>query len=209
MIAFETWWKTAEPPTPELHRPVRGDSPWLRRCLPLVLLGLAACGRATAPDLSQSPSPAPAPVVAADVAAEVAPEASPGLASAPGLIPLPSRDQVLASVPEGRSDPFAPVVPRAGTVGSSAETTSSAIADADATSAPDVSVQGVLQVGGELRALVKTTVGAGTVCVGPRGRCPGDAAALLPLGWSVQAIDLRRGCLDVLISGQTQRRCMA
>ena len=38
-------------------------------------------------------------------------------------------------------------------------------------------VQGVLQVGGELRALVQTATGAGTVCVGPRGRCPGDAAA--------------------------------
>ena len=207
MTAFETWWKTAQPPTPELHRPVRGDSPGLTRCFPLVLVGLAACGRATTPDLYQSPSPAPSPVVAADVA----PEASPGLASAPGLIPLPSRDQVLASVPEGRSDPFAPIVSSVQRVGSSEETTSPAAADADAdaTPAPDMKVQGVLQVGGELRALVQTATGAGTVCVGPRGRCPGDAAALLPLGWSVQGIDLRRGCLDVMVSGQVQRRCMA
>ena len=205
MIAFETWWKTAEPPTPELHRPVRGDSPGLTRCLPLVLVGLAACGRATTPDLSQSPSPAPAPVVAADVA----PEASPGLASAPGLIPLPSRDQVLASVPEGRSDPFAPIVSSVQRVESSEATISPAAPAVDASPASDMKVQGVLQVGGELRALVQTATGAGTVCVGPRGRCPGDAAALLPLGWSVQGIDLRRGCLDVMVSGQVQRRCMA
>ena len=205
MTAFETWWKTAQPPTPELHRPVRGDSPWLTRCLPLALVGLAACGRATTPDLSQSPSPAPAPVVAADVAQE----ASPGLASAPGLIPLPSRDQVLASVPEGRSDPFAPIVPSVQRVGSSEATISPAAPAVDASPASDMKVQGVLQVGGELRALVQTATGAGTVCVGPRGRCPGDAAALLPLGWSVQGIDLRRGCLDVMVSGQVQRRCMA
>ena len=205
MTAFETWWKTAQPPTPELHRPVRRDSPGLTRCLLLVLVGLAACGRATTPDLSQSPSPAPAPVVAADVA----PEASPGLASAPGLIPLPSRDQVLASVPEGRSDPFAPIVSSVQRVGSSEATISPAAPAVDASPASDMKVQGVLQVGGELRALVQTATGAGTVCVGPRGRCPGDAAALLPLGWSVQGIDLRRGCLDVMVSGQVQRRCMA
>ena len=177
--------------------------PVLKRCLPLLLVGLSACGRATAPDLSQSPSPAAAPVVAADVP----PEVSPGLESASGLTPLPSRDQVLASVPEGRSDPFAPVVPRAGVLESSQASMSST--DADATSAPDVRVQGVLQVGGELRALVQTASGAGTVCIGPRGRCPGDAAALLPSGWSVQGIDLRRGCLEVMVSGQAQRRCMA
>ena len=205
MIAFETWWKTAKPLAPEFERPGSGYSRWLTRCLPLVLVGIAACGRVTEPDLSQSSSASPSPGVTADVT----PEASPGLAAAPGLIPLPSRDQVLASVPEGRSDPFAPVVPRAGMVGSSEETASPAAVDTDATSAPDVTVQGVLQVGGELRALVQTATGAGTVCVGPRGRCPGDAAALLPLGWSVQGIDLRRGCLDVMVSGQSQRRCMA
>lgn len=205
MIAFETWWKTAEPPTPDLHRLVRGYSPLLTGCLFLLLAGLAACGRATEPDLSQLPPPVATPVGEENLA----PEAFPGLASAPGLIPLPSRDQVLESVPEGRSDPFAPVMPPAGVVGSSEATTSSAAADADATPAPDMKVQGVLQVGGELRALVQTATGAGTVCVGPRGRCPGDAAALLPSGWSVQGIDLRRGCLDVMVSGQAQRRCMA
>ena len=177
----------------------------LKRCLPLVLVGLSACGRATAPDLSQSPSPAAAPVVAADVP----PEASPGLESASGLTPLPSRDQVLASVPEGRSDPFAPIVSSVQRVGSSEATISPAAPAVDASPASDMKVQGVLQVGGELRALVQTATGAGTVCVGPRGRCPGDAAALLPLGWSVQGIDLRRGCLDVMVSGQVQRRCMA
>ena len=106
---------------------------------------------------------------------------------ATGLIPLPTREQVLSSVPEGRADPFAPILD-----------------DPEA-----FKVKGVIAVGAELRALVSVSEVSGTVCVGPRGRCPGDAAALLPMGWTVNSIDLDRGCLSLSISRESQRLCIA
>ena len=112
---------------------------------------------------------------------------------ATGLIPLPSREQVLSSVPEGRADPFAPII----------------FAAPDTTAGPNLQVRGVLAVGAELRALVSISEVSGTVCVGPRGRCPGDAAALLPMGWTVNSIDLDRGCLSLSISRESQRLCIA
>ena len=112
---------------------------------------------------------------------------------ATGLIPLPSREQVLSSVPEGRADPFAPII----------------FAAPDTTAGPNLQVRGVLAVGAELRALVSISEVSGTVCVGPRGRCPGDAAALLPMGWTVNSIDLDRGCLSLSITRESQRLCIA
>jgi len=116
-------------------------------------------------------------------------------------MPLPTREQVLSSVPEGRTDPFAPTV-FAATAGSSQ-------IDSEAGANKSLKVQGVVAVGGELRALVSFSEASGTVCVGARGRCPGDAGALLPAGWAVQSIDLGRGCLSLAIAGQSQRRCIA
>ena len=72
--------------------------------------------------------------------------------------------------------------------GSSEETTGPATADADATSTPDVSVQGVLQVGGELRALVQTpwvlarcVSDRGAVAQGMQQRCCLWVGAFKPL----------------------------
>ena len=118
-----------------------------------------------------------------------------------GLIPLPTREQVLSSVPEGRADPFAP------TMFSSTAMTSQV--DPNAAAGPDFKVRGVVAVGAELRALVSLSEVSGTVCVGPRGRCPGDAEALLPIGWTVNSIDLDRGCLSLSISSESQRLCIA
>ena len=81
--------------------------------------------------------------------------------------------------------------------------------DPNAAAGPDFKVRGVVAVGSELRALVSVSEVSGTVCVGPRGRCPGDAAALLPIGWAVQSIDLDRGCLSFSITGKSQRLCIA
>ena len=130
-------------------------------------------------------------------------ELSPPLPSsaATGLIPLPTREQVLSSVPEGRDDPFAPIVVRS--------MAATAQIDPDAAARSDFEVMGVLAVGAELRALVRGSEVSGTVCVGQRGRCPGDAAAPLPMGWTVQSIDLGRGCLRLSISGDSQLRCIA
>ena len=120
---------------------------------------------------------------------------------ATGLIPLPSREQVLSSVPEGRADPFAPTMFRS--------TAMTSQVDPNAAAGPNLQVRGVLAVGAELRALVSVSEVSGTVCVGPRGRCPGDAAALLPMGWTVNSIDLDRGCLSLSISRESQRLCIA
>ena len=120
---------------------------------------------------------------------------------ATGLIPLPSREQVLSSVPEGRADPFAPTMVRS--------TAMTSQVDPNAAVGPNLQVRGVVAVGAELRALVSVSEVSGTVCVGPRGRCPGDAAALLPMGWTVNSIDLDRGCLSLSISRESQRLCIA
>ena len=160
-------------------------------CVALLLLvalaGLSGCGK----DEPTMPM--------ADTQSSVQPAAelpSPGSSSsANGLTPLPTREQVLSSVPEGRADPFAPIL-GAGQI------------DPGTSASTEFKVRGVMAVGAELRALVSISEASGTVCVGPRGRCPGDAAALLPMGWAVQSIDLGRGCLNLSVSGESQRRCI-
>ena len=185
------WLKRVHPQL-EMSSPSFVWTTWLRRGLPVLLITLAGCGN----------QPDPKVLVPQPAEDEVSVEAAPAAfsASPEGLTALPSREQVLASVPEGRSDPFAPVVLNRPPDNNG---------DVEAASALGLTVQGVLKVGGELRALVSTTAGAGTVCVGPRGRCPEDAGALLPPDWSVQVIDLRQGCLNVTVSGQAERFCMA
>ncbi len=146
----------------------------------LVLGGLSGCGKEDkkAPSAEVLPSHQPAPEMSLPRPSSLA----------TGLIPLPTREQVLSSVPEGRADPFVPI-----------------LGDPEA-----FKVKGVMAVGAELRALVSISEVSGTVCVGPRGRCPGDAAALLPIGWTVNSIDLDRGCLSFSITGKSQRpSCIA
>lgn len=121
------------------------------------------------------------------------------IASPSSFVPLPSLEQVLSAVPDGRPDPFAPV-----TAAVSASAQESSASDADQPQGLGLQVQGVLAVGGQRRALVTTSEGSGPVCVGARGRCPGESSGLLPVGWVVQTIDLRRGCLTVSVAGQTE-----
>ena len=171
---------------------LRSSATWLMIFLAVVFSG-TGCGT-TENSTSESSGFTPAPRTA-----ELPPPSS--SAATNGLIPLPTPEQVLSSVPEGRTDPFAPTV-LAATAGSSQ-------IDSEAGAHKGLRVQGVVAVGGELRALVSFSEASGTVCVGPRGRCPGDAAALLPAGWAVQSIDLGSGCLSLAIAGQSQRRCIA
>ena len=156
---------------------------------------ISACGR----DSSQTAAPGLKPPELEDVASEPPESSSERLAPSSSFAPLPSLEQVLSAVPDGRPDPFAPVA-------SAGSTTASAPSASDADQQPGLGlqVQGVLAVGGQRRALVTTAEGSGPVCVGERGRCPGDSSALLPVGWVVQAIDLRRGCLTVSVAGQTE-----
>lgn len=156
---------------------------------------ISACGR----DSSQTAAPGLKPPELEDVASEPPESSSERLAPSSSFVPLPSLEQVLSAVPDGRPDPFAPVAVAAPVTLS--EPSGSA---PEQTPVLGLQVQGVLSVGGERRALVATAEGSGSVCLGQRGRCPGDRTALLPPGWVVQAIDLRRGCLTVSVAGQTE-----
>ena len=186
------WWKAATRRPAELMAScMPASASWAALLLLVAIGGLSGCGKAEAPEPS------------ADATSPVQPiEEMPlprSTSSTSGLTPLLTREQVLSSVPEGRADPFAPT---------DANSMAGAGQIDPGTAAKDFKVRGVMTVGSELRALVTISQASGTVCVGPRGRCPGDAAALLPMGWSVQSIDLGRGCLSLSVSGQPQRRCI-
>ncbi len=189
-----TWWKAdtqrrAEETALRISASVSGAA----LLVVVALGGLSGCGQEenNAPSADALPSDQ-------SVAEMSLPSPS---SPATGLIPLPSREQVLSSVPEGRADPFAPTMVRS--------TAMTSQVDPNAAAGPNLQVRGVLAVGAELRALVSVSEVSGTVCVGPRGRCPGDAAALLPMGWTVNSIDLDRGCLSLSISRESQRLCIA
>ncbi|TCD58831.1 hypothetical protein CWE17_02765 [Synechococcus sp. BS56D] len=157
---------------------------------------LAACGTPVA--RMQSPAPSVQPS-APEKRAEGAESAAPTL-QAPGLVALPSSAQVEAAVPRGRPDPFAALpLPAASATAGGAQAE-----PATSGSAPILSLQGVLAVGGQLQALITTDAGSGAVCVGTRGRCFAESAPLLPPDWSVRAIDLRRGCLTYAVGAKLQ-----
>ena len=189
-----TWWKAdtqrrAEETALRISASVSGAA----LLVVVALGGLSGCGQEenNAPSADALPSDQ-------SVAEMSLPSPS---SPATGLIPLPSREQVLSSVPEGRADPFAPTMVRS--------TAMTSQVDPNAAAGPNLQVRGVVAVGAELRALVSVSEVSGTVCVGPRGRCPGDAAALLPMGWTVNSIDLDRGCLSLSITRESQRLCIA
>ena len=189
-----TWWKA------DTHRKaevkafrISASVSCAALLLGVVLGGLSGCGQEENNLLSAEAMPSDQPAAEMSLPSPSAP--------ATGLIPLPSPDQVLSSVQEGRADPFAPTMVRS--------TAMTSQVDSNAAAGPDFKVRGVVAVGSELRALVSVSEVSGTVCVGPRGRCPGDAAALLPTGWTVNSIDLDRGCLSLSISRESQRLCIA
>ena len=115
---------------------------------------------------------------------------------ATALTVLPSVNEVLVAVPEGRNDPFAPFPKR--TSGP----------ELGASGQRDWKVLGVLSVADQLRALISTAEGSGVVCLGAGGRCPGEAQQLFPMDLEVQAINIRSGCLTVRQAGQSQRVCI-
>ena len=114
------------------------------------------------------------------------------------LTVLPSVEEVLVAVPERRTDPFAPLPKRMSEP------------ELDDAGERDWKVLGVLSVADQLRALISTGLGSGTVCLGAGGRCPGEAQQLFPMDLEVQAINIRTGCLTVLQSGMSEpeRRCI-
>lgn len=103
---------------------------------------------------------------------------------ATGLTPLPTTQQVVKAVPLGRPDPFAPPPVVA------AATKGPVQLDLPA----GFRFSGVIVTGGEAQALVQLGSLSGSLRVGDRG---GRSTDLLPPGWSVARIDLRRGVLTL------------
>ncbi len=124
-----------------------------------------------------------------------APDSPPqATAAGAGFTPLPSPQQVLAALPVGRADPFAPVV---------------APAQAGGPAAEGLRLTGVLRSRFGAQAFLQLAPGqGGAVCVGPRGVCAGSGLpALLPPGWSVLSIDVAQGRL--LLNQGGQRRLLS
>ena len=146
---------------------------------------LVACGASEPPPISSIPQQ-PLP-----------PEPQqPSTATPPdlGLIPLPTVEEVQRSAPVGRPDPF--------------QLLTAELADGDGGGVVDtasgLTLTGVMRVGAQRRALVKTQQSSGALCIGGDGRCVADAEQVLPPGWSVLSIDVDRGCLGLARDGEAQ-----
>ena len=104
------------------------------------------------------------------------------------MTPLLSPQQVVAALPLGRPDPFAPVL--------AAPTKTPAAADG-------LRFTGVIRSPYGTQALVQLGGQSGAVCVGLRGRCAAAGGPpLLPEGWSVSQIDVAAGRLVLNQAGQ-------
>ena len=181
----------------------------------LPLGALIACG---GEDSAPATAPAPAPASAADggappPAAGLKPPTPPGraaLGAVAGFTPLPSPQQVVAPLVNGRrDDPFAPLPsPQAG---SPTATLPEGFQFTGVVKSRGLT-QAIVGLGGTSQAIpgsgsggaANLTFGAAgqpstTLCVGPRGLCPGadPRDALLPPGWSVTGIGLREGVLSM------------
>lgn len=157
---------------------------------PGVVLGVAlllvACGGDTPPDVGSQPPLSPPPPAPLAVAPAV-PVTAPGPVA--GLTPLPSADQVVASVSSGRVDPFAPL-----------QTTRAQGGARPALALPQGLVfNGVIRSGATPEALVQFSGESGTLRVGQKG---GRTTTLLPDGWSVASIDVQKGRLTLRHGGQ-------
>jgi len=171
----------------------------------LPLMALTACGDGDG--AATGAVPAPASGIDGALAPPQAPSA-PGpvlLGTAAGFTPLPSPQQVIGPLARGRQDPFAPLpLPQAG--------------PATPNLPAGFLFTGVIQSRGLTQAIVQLGVSStgvagptgptsATLCVGPRGICPGASPRdyQLPAGWSVSAIDLRQGLLSLRQGGMPLR----
>ncbi len=140
-----------------------------------------------------------------------------------GLTPLPSANELLASVAIGREDPLAPQapVPRRSAPGSlpsgAANQQSTAPASAQGARAAtrptaparlelpdDFRFSGVMRAGHTPQAFVEVGDQSGPVCPGPDGTCPASGLpSVLPQGWGVAKIDVDRGRLTLRKGSRT------
>jgi len=151
----------------------------------MVIPGLAACGSSPDSGTISLPPAAPKPPASAPKAPMTA-DPQP----AAGFTPLPTPQQVVAALPTGRIDPFAPLA-------------QPAAAGAPAAAASPLRFTGVIRTAGQAQALVQVGDQSGAVCVGRRGVCRGSGLpALLPADWSVTSIDVASGRLVLNQAGQ-------
>lgn len=143
---------------------------------------LTACASSSGPETISLPPPSQPAAAVKPALAEPAPAA--------GFTPLPTPQQVVAALPTGRPDPFAPL-PQAKVVAPGVAP------------AADLRFTGVIRSAGQAQALVQVGEQSGAVCVGRRGVCPGSGLpALLPSDWSVTSIDVASGRLVLNQAGQ-------
>ena len=184
----------------------------------LPLLALTACG-GEGDGAATGAVPAPASGVDGAVAPPRAPSAPAPvlLGTAAGFTPLPSPQQVIGPLARGRQDPFAPLpLPQAGPA---TPNLPSGFLFTGVIQSRGLT-QAIVQLGGSTagtpssgssgapsQAVAPTGPTNATLCVGPRGICPGASPSdyQLPAGWSVTAIDLRQGLLSLRQGGMTLR----
>ncbi|CAK6699585.1 hypothetical protein [Synechococcus sp. CBW1107] len=155
----------------------------------MVIPGLVACGSSPESGTISLPPAAPKPPASA-LKAPIAANPQP----AAGFTPLPTPQQVVAALPTGRVDPFAPLAQPAA---------AGAPAAAASASASQLRFTGVIRTAGQAQALVQVGDQSGAVCVGRRGVCRGSGLpAFLPADWSVTSIDVASGRLVLNQAGQ-------
>ena len=176
----------------------------------LVSLGaLTSCGGdgdvATTGDV---PAQASAAAGAAGVAAASPAPGPAALGTAGGFTPLPSPQQVIEPLGKGRQDPFAPLPPPQ--AGPATPSLPSGFLFTGVIQSRGLT-QAIVQLGGTGSATSEAVAAGGrtsaTLCVGPRGICPGASPTdyQLPPGWSVTGIDLRQGLLSLRQAGLSLR----
>lgn len=164
--------------------------------VPLLVAGLTACSDGA----DQAASLKPLPPQSRPVVSSRKPSPSPlqpPLSPPAGLTPLASQQQLLGSLAIGREDPFAALQP----------STSAAAGGAVRRRAPlpaDFQLLGLVSAGRSAQAMVRIGSRTGTLCPGPRGRCPGSDPLLLPPGWSVERVAAGKGLL-VLRQGRQRQ----
>ena len=121
------------------------------------------------------------------------PQRPPAPAPDPRLTALYSPNEVLASLPRGRQDPFAapPGGPAAGAKTGSGASESTANKQPQR---PAVQFTGVAQSAGRITAFVSFNSQSGSVAVGDQGS---TTLNWLPLNWRVAGIDVQRGLLQL------------
>lgn len=173
----------------------------------------------SASKLSGLPAPAVPAALPAPQTPAAAPEADVKVLPDPSFTPLPSPEQVKRAQPIGQLDPFRPLsqeirdlVVKPTPVPSAVGSVVTPIAD-PARSRPQTldpppgwEVTGLIGGVGRPQAVVSYQGSSGTVGVGDVGSAVAlgpNATNLLPEGWRVAAIDLKRGAIVLRFKGQT------